>query len=188
MRFKIITAFLVPFFVTSLPNQGQANELSILGIEVGQRAPSSCRATQETFARNFGLEEFKVYTCTINVDGESIRLLLNGVDSPEEIIEVKRRQIFNNFDGYSTAEAAISFYGERGRDYSERKLFHFTTHTWQSSSGYPAQLEVTVGNCADPNLNFRCTGLTYVEYVARAQNIGEIFDGLVEASKTAPKF
>jgi hypothetical protein len=184
-----IKGILTILIIMLMPNLTHASsEMSILGISIGEQKPRNCSVRQATFSRNFGLEEFKVFTCTITVDGEKIQLLLNGIDKPEEIIQVKRRQIFRNFDGFTIGDAAVSHYNAVGSNYKTRKLFHYTTHEWESKIGYPSKLEVKVGNCADTDLNFRCNGVTYIEYLAKAKDLGKIFDVLVKASKTKQKF
>jgi len=164
------------------------SSLSIMGISVGEQKPQNCSPRQGIFSRNFGLEEFKAFTCTITVDGETIELLLNGIDKPEEIIKVQRRQIFRNFDAFTIGDAAVSHYSDAGSSYKTFELPNFTTHEWESKNGHPSKLGLKVGFCSDPNLNFRCNGVTYIEYSAKAKDLEKIFDVLVKASKAKQKF
>jgi hypothetical protein len=159
----------------------------ILGLKIGQSKPNNCRPKHVQFSRRFGTEQFKAYTCSVNIDGESIRLVLNGINSPAEIIEIKRRQLFRNLDAYEIKDKAIKHY-DNG-DTKTSKAFYYEEYTFEYKNIYPSKLTLKVGRCTDGDLGrWRHNCLSYIEYTARASHLGEIYDGLVAASKKKQKF
>jgi hypothetical protein len=175
-----------PILIIKTPeNVGGA---TILGLEIGQSKPNNCRPKHTQFSRNFGLDQFKVYSCSVNIDGERIDLVLNGINSPGEIIEIKRRQLFMNLDAYDVKDKAFKHY-DNG-DHKTFEAFYYNEYTFEYKNSYPSNLSLKVGQCKDPNLggDWRYNCVTYIQYTAKANNLGEIYDGLVAASKNKQKF
>ena len=159
----------------------------IFGLKIGQSKPNNCRPKHVQFSRRFGLEQFKAYTCSVIINGESIRLVLNGINSPAEIIEIKRRQLFRNLDAYDAKDQAIKHY-DNG-DTKTSKAFYYDEYTFEYKNSYPSELTLKVGQCKDGDLgSWRHNCLSYIQYTARASDLGEIYDGLVAASKKKQKF
>ena len=171
------------------PSSGQLSKAAtILGYAVGTGVPRGCVPRQENWTRNFGLEEYKIFTCLLRVDGEDLKFFFSGVNSPEQIIQIRRRQVWNNFNGFDVAEQAIAHYGANGSNRKDFKGFYFQETSWEYSGVVPHELELKYGECQDPNLGWRCPGVTYVQYIARDARLQQIVDGLVEASKKVQKF
>jgi len=192
-KFQYAKTLTKPAPVVKTPTQekkyaaSNARGAIILGLKIGQSKPNNCRPKHVQFSRRFGTEQFKAYTCSVNIDGESIRLVLNGINSPAEIIEIKRRQLFRNLDAYEIKDKAIKHY-DNG-DTKTSKAFYYEEYTFEYKNTYPSKLTLKVGRCTDGDLGrWRHNCLSYIEYTARASHLGEIYDGLVAASKKKQKF
>jgi len=192
-KFQYAKTLTKPAPVVKTPTQekkyaaSNARGAIILGLKIGQSKPNNCRPKHVQFSRRFGTEQFKAYTCSVNIDGESIRLVLNGINSPAEIIEIKRRQLFRNLDAYEIKDKAIKHY-DNG-DTKTSKAFYYEEYTFEYKNIYPSKLTLKVGRCTDGDLGrWRHNCLSYIEYTARASHLGEIYDGLVAASKKKQKF